>query len=124
VVVDTGADVGFAFDGDADRCLGVTRTGGLVDGDQILAILTLAARDSGRLVGDTVVGTVMTNLGFVQAMERERITAVRTAVGDRYILSELRGHGFVLGGEQTGQVIMTEHATTGDGVLTALQITS
>lgn len=123
-VVEYGADAGFAFDGDADRCLAVDRAGEVVDGDQILAVLALAARDAGTLRANTVVGTVMSNLGFVQAMEREGITAVRTAVGDRYILSELREHGFALGGEQSGHVIMSEHATTGDGVLTALQIAS
>lgn len=124
VVVEQGADAGFAFDGDADRCLAVDRSGAVVDGDQILAILALALRESGALSGDTVVGTVMSNLGFVQAMEREGITAVRTAVGDRYILEEIRAHGFALGGEQSGHVIMNEFATTGDGVLTALQVSS
>jgi phosphoglucosamine mutase len=121
-VVAHGADAGFAFDGDADRCLAVDAAGIVVDGDQILAMLAVAARDAGHLVGDTVVATVMSNLGFVQAMEREGIEVVATAVGDRYVLEAMRIGGFTLGGEQSGHVIMSEHATTGDGVLTALHV--
>lgn len=121
-VVEHGADVGFAFDGDADRCLAVDAHGRVVDGDQILAILALAAQEQGRLVDDTVVATVMSNLGFVQAMERAGITVLRTAVGDRYVLEALRQGGYTLGGEQSGHVIMSDHATTGDGVLTALHL--
>ncbi|UYM03818.1 phosphoglucosamine mutase [Solicola gregarius] len=121
-VVEHGAAAGFAFDGDADRCLAVDAEGNLVDGDQILAILALARHDDGELVDDTVVGTVMTNLGFVQAMTAAGIEVVQTAVGDRYILEAMRSRGFNLGGEQSGHVIMSDHATTGDGVLTALQL--
>ena len=121
-VVAHGADGGFAFDGDADRCLAVDAEGELVDGDQILAILSLAARESGRLADDTVVATVMSNLGFVQAMTREGIVVAQTAVGDRYVLEEMRNKRFNLGGEQSGHVIMSDHATTGDGVLTALHV--
>jgi phosphoglucosamine mutase len=121
-VLEHGADAGFAFDGDADRCLAVSADGALVDGDQILAILALALRADGRLHDDTVVATVMSNLGFVQAMEAAGVTVVQTAVGDRYVLEAMREHGFNLGGEQSGHVIMSDHATTGDGVLTALAL--
>ncbi|KHL18506.1 phosphoglucosamine mutase [Mumia flava] len=117
-----GADAGFAFDGDADRCLAVDASGVLVDGDQILALLATAMAEQGRLADGTVVATVMSNLGFVQAMERSGITVVQTAVGDRYVLEAMRDHGFNLGGEQSGHVILSDHATTGDGVLTALTV--
>ncbi|MBC9227511.1 phosphoglucosamine mutase [Aeromicrobium sp. 636] len=122
VVVERGADVGFAFDGDADRCLAVDQNGEVVDGDQILAILALRAKREGRLVDDTVVATVMSNLGFTQAMEAAGITVRRTAVGDRYVLEAMREGGYSLGGEQSGHVIMSRYATTGDGTLTALQL--
>src|SRR5690606_32597101 len=121
-VVEHGADVGFAFDGDADRCLAVDATGATVDGDQILAILALRAQREGLLVANTVVATVMSNLGFTRAMTEAGITVVRTAVGDRYVLEAMREHGFILGGEQSGHVIMSRYATTGDGTLTALQL--
>ena len=117
-----GADMGLAFDGDADRCLAVDAEGNQVDGDQIMAILALDLRDQGRLVEDTLVATVMSNLGLIQAMEAEGIRVVQTAVGDRYVLEEMRAHGYSLGGEQSGHVIMLEHGTTGDGVLTALAL--
>jgi phosphoglucosamine mutase len=123
-VRDQGADVGIAFDGDADRCLAVDATGSIVDGDQILAALTLAMRESGHLVDDTVVATVMSNLGFRQAMQREGIHVVETAVGDRYLLEAMREGGFSLGGEQSGHVVMLDYATTGDGLLTALHLLS
>jgi phosphoglucosamine mutase len=121
-VVAHGADAGIAHDGDADRCLAVDAAGNEVDGDQILAVLALALRDQGRLVGNTVVGTVMANFGFKQAMQREGVTFIETAVGDRYVLEAMRAGGFVLGGEQSGHVILTDYATTGDGTLTGLQI--
>jgi phosphoglucosamine mutase len=121
-VVEHNADVGVGHDGDADRCLAVSSDGTVVDGDQILAVLALAQRDAGRLVGDTVVATVMSNLGFRLAMEREGIHVVETAVGDRYVLEAMRAGGYVLGGEQSGHVIMLDNATTGDGVLTALTL--
>jgi phosphoglucosamine mutase len=116
------ADVGIALDGDADRCLAVDANGELVDGDQILAILALAMRDSGRLSNDTVVATVMSNLGFVQAMVRERIAVEQTKVGDRYVLEAMKAGGHKLGGEQSGHVILSDHATTGDGTLTAVML--
>lgn len=119
-----GADLGIAHDGDADRCLAVDAQGDLVDGDQLMAIIALSLRDQSRLAKDTVVATVMANLGFKQAMQREGIEVVETAVGDRYVLEAMLESGYILGGEQSGHVVMTEHATTGDGILTALQVMS
>jgi phosphoglucosamine mutase len=121
-VVEHGADIGIAHDGDADRCLAVDAEGNVIDGDQILAILATAMRDRGTLARDTVVATVMSNLGFRIAMEEQGITMVATAVGDRYVLEEMRERGFALGGEQSGHVVMLDRATTGDGVLTALAL--
>ncbi len=121
-VVEHGADMGVAHDGDADRCLAVDARGNEVDGDQILAILALALREAGALRKDTVVGTVMSNLGFKLAMEREGIQLVQTAVGDRYVLESMKENGFALGGEQSGHVIILDHATTGDGTLTGLML--
>ncbi|MDT9681769.1 phosphoglucosamine mutase [Streptomyces sp. TRM76323] len=119
-VVEHGADLGIAHDGDADRCLAVDHTGTEVDGDQILAVLALAMREAGTLRGDAVVATVMSNLGFKLAMEREGLRLVQTAVGDRYVLEEMKERGYALGGEQSGHVIVLDHATTGDGTLTGL----
>jgi len=118
----SGADVGFAHDGDADRCLAVTADGAVIDGDHILAILAMALRDRGRLTHDTVVTTVMANMGFKLAMQSVGIVVVETAVGDRYVVEEMGSGGFVLGGEQSGHVVLSDFATTGDGVLTALQV--
>jgi phosphoglucosamine mutase len=121
-VVEHGADLGIAHDGDADRCLAVDHTGEEVDGDQILAVLALAMRERSALRADTVVATVMSNLGFKLAMEREGIHLVQAAVGDRYVLEEMKEHGYALGGEQSGHVIILDHATTGDGTLTGLML--
>jgi phosphoglucosamine mutase len=121
-VVKDGADVGFALDGDADRCLAVDHEGTVVDGDQLLAILALSMKESGSLVKDTVVATVMSNLGFGQAMKAHGVNVRRTKVGDRYVLEAMKVSGYSLGGEQSGHVILSEHATTGDGTLTALQV--
>ena len=121
-VVEHGADVGFALDGDADRCLAVDHEGNIVDGDQLLAVLALAMRDAGTLKADTVVATVMSNLGFVQAMRAEGVGVRQTKVGDRYVLEAMKAFGYTLGGEQSGHVIMSVHATTGDGILTALHV--
>ncbi|MHC5906067.1 phosphoglucosamine mutase [Streptomyces sp. S6] len=115
-----GADLGIAHDGDADRCLAVDHTGEEIDGDQILAVLALAMRERGVLRADTVVATVMSNLGFKLALEREGLALVQTAVGDRYVLESMKEHGYALGGEQSGHVIILDHATTGDGTLTGL----
>ena len=113
-----GADAGVAHDGDADRCLMVTAGGELVDGDQLLAILAVARS------APAVVATVMANLGFKRAMAARGIEVVETAVGDRYVLEAMRARGIALGGEQSGHVIVADHATTGDGVLTAIQVLS
>ena len=117
-----GADAGIAHDGDADRCLAVSADGAVIDGDQILAVLALALAGQGRLAGNTVVSTVMSNLGFRNAMQDAGITVVETAVGDRYVLEAMRAGQFRLGGEQSGHIIMLDHATTGDGLLTALHL--
>ncbi|MBX6372381.1 MAG: phosphoglucosamine mutase [Acidothermus sp.] len=117
-----GADAGIAHDGDADRCLAVDATGEVVDGDQILAILALAWQQAGRLAKNTVVATVMSNLGLKLALARYGISVVETAVGDRYVLEAMRAGGYVLGGEQSGHIVMLDYATTGDGILTGLQL--
>ena len=121
-VVASKADFGFAFDGDADRCLAVDASGAMVDGDQIMGLLAIAMRDRGELAGDTLVVTVMSNLGLILAMRKEGIATVQTAVGDRYVLEAMRAGGYVLGGEQSGHVINLNRATTGDGTLTALLV--
>ncbi|MYR56804.1 phosphoglucosamine mutase [Streptomyces sp. SID625] len=121
-VVAHGAHLGIAHDGDADRCLAVDHTGEEIDGDQILAVLALAMRERSALRSDTVVATVMSNLGFRLAMEREGIHLLQTGVGDRYVLEEMKSGGFALGGEQSGHVIILDHATTGDGTLTGLML--
>lgn len=118
------ADLGIAHDGDADRCLAVDADGNIIDGDQIMAVIALAMRDRGELRADTVVATVMSNLGFKLALRDAGITMVETAVGDRYVLEAMREHDYALGGEQSGHVIMLDHATTGDGTLTALHLMS
>lgn len=121
-VVEHGADVGFALDGDADRCLAVDHEGNDVDGDQLMAILAIGMAETGHLAKNTVVATVMSNLGFVQAMRAAGIGVRQTKVGDRYVLEAMKVSGYSLGGEQSGHVIMSEYATTGDGILTALHV--
>ena len=121
-VLARGADLGIAHDGDADRCLAVTATGEEIDGDQIMAILALAARESNALYQDTLVATVMSNLGLKIAMADAGIRLLETKVGDRYVLEELRASGYSLGGEQSGHIVMPAYATTGDGALTALHL--
>ena len=120
IVRDMDVDLGLAHDGDADRCLAVDADGNIVDGDQILAILAIDLKERGELAQNTVVSTVMSNLGFKNAMRERQIDVVQTAVGDRYVLESMRENGFGLGGEQSGHVILSRHATTGDGVLTGL----
>lgn len=122
VVVASGADFGVAFDGDADRCLAVDRRGNLVDGDAIMGVLALALKDEGRLAANTLVVTIMSNLGLILAMREAGIETVQTGVGDRYVLEAMRDGGFSLGGEQSGHIILADHASTGDGVLTALTL--
>jgi phosphoglucosamine mutase len=121
-VAEHGADLGVAHDGDADRFLAVAEDGSFVDGDQILAILASGRKDRQTLVGNTVVATVMSNLGFTIAMRELEIDVVATAVGDRYVLEAMREKGFTIGGEQSGHVVLSEYATTGDGILTALHV--
>ena len=121
-VVRVGADVGIAHDGDADRCLAVDADGNVVDGDQIMAILAVAMKSRGKLADDTLVATVMSNLGLHIAMREHGITVRQTSVGDRYVLEDMNANGFSLGGEQSGHVIMSAFATTGDGVLTGLHL--
>ncbi|KQR21400.1 MULTISPECIES: phosphoglucosamine mutase [Microbacterium] len=121
-VVRLGADVGIAHDGDADRCLAVDAQGNVVDGDQIMAILAVAMKERGALVDDTLVATVMSNLGLHRAMADHGIRVLQTGVGDRYVLEAMNEGGYSLGGEQSGHVIMSDFATTGDGLLTGLHI--
>jgi phosphoglucosamine mutase len=121
-VLSEGADLGIAHDGDADRCLAVDAAGNVIDGDQIMAVLALAMKDAGELVDDTLVVTVMSNLGLHLAMRDAGITLRTTAVGDRYVLEELRAGGYSLGGEQSGHVLMPGYFTTGDGLLTAMRL--
>ncbi|MGY0234739.1 phosphoglucosamine mutase [Longispora urticae] len=121
-VVEHGAHLGVGLDGDADRCLAVAADGSVVDGDQLMAIMAVSMRDNGTLVKDTLVATVMSNLGLRIAMREHGITLLETKVGDRYVLEELRNSGLSLGGEQSGHVIVPEYATTGDGSLTLLQV--
>ena len=121
-VVELGADIGLAFDGDADRCLAVDEKGNLIDGDRIMAICGLAMKQKGRLKQDTIVGTVMSNLGFLQMGRREGISVLQAPVGDRYVLEEMRKNGYNLGGEQSGHIIFLDYNTTGDGLLTAVML--
>lgn len=121
-VVEHGADLGLAHDGDADRCLAIDETGAVIDGDAIMAVLAVAMHESGELVDNTLVATVMSNLGLHLAMRAEGIDVVTAAVGDRYVLEELRVGGYSLGGEQSGHVVFPGFGTTGDGVLTGLRL--
>lgn len=123
-VTECGADLGFAFDGDADRVLAVDESGKMVDGDQIMAIIGLLLKQNGRLEKNTIVATVMSNLGLDIMAQNNGLHLVKTKVGDRYVLEEMLDKGYVLGGEQSGHVIFLEHNTTGDGLLTALQLLS
>ncbi len=115
---------GVAFDGDADRCLAVDEKGNLLDGDKIIAALAYHYKEQGKLPGDTAVVTVMSNLGFFRFCEERNIHTVSTKVGDRYVLEEMRREGYVLGGEQSGHIILSQYATTGDGQLSAIQLLS
>ena len=121
-VLEAGAGVGVAFDGDADRAIFVSSSGRVIDGDAMLLIAARALLAAGRLSRKLVVSTVMSNLGLEKALERDGIRLVRTAVGDKYVLEEMLRSGATLGGEQSGHVIFTDYSTTGDGMLTALQI--
>ena len=124
MVVENGADIGFAFDGDADRCLAVDEKGNLIDGDKILAICGLDMKQRGCLEKDTIVGTVMSNLGLTMMGRENGIEILQTAVGDRYVLERMLADGYNIGGEQSGHVIFLDYNSTGDGVLTAIQLLS
>jgi phosphoglucosamine mutase len=121
-VLEHGADMGFAHDGDADRCLGVDHDGQIIDGDQLMAILALSLKARGELARNTLVATVMSNLGLRIAMREADIEMIETKVGDRYVLEQIREGGYTLGGEQSGHIIFSRFATTGDGILTGLMI--
>jgi phosphoglucosamine mutase len=121
-VIKEGADFGIAHDGDADRCLAIDGAGKVVDGDAIMTILAIGFKNRGGLTSNTIVGTVMSNLGFMHAMKDAGISVISTAVGDRYVLEKMIEGDFSLGGEQSGHLIMREFANTGDGILTALQL--
>ncbi|MFN4846924.1 MAG: phosphoglucosamine mutase [Rhodoluna sp.] len=121
-VLENEADLGFAHDGDADRCLAVDHTGAIVDGDQLMVILALALKQRGELARNTLVATVMSNLGLRLAMQQASIELIETKVGDRYVLEQIREGGYSLGGEQSGHIIFSRFATTGDGILTALLV--
>ena len=122
LTVEKGCDIGIAFDGDADRCLAVDECGNDIDGDKIIAIFAKYLKQQGKLARDTAVVTVMTNMGFMEYCRNNGFKAVRTAVGDRYVLEEMRKEGYSIGGEQSGHIIMLEHSTTGDGELTAAML--
>ena len=122
MVLEQGADLGIAHDGDADRCLAVDAAGNVIDGDQMMAILAVSLKARGLLARDTLVATVMSNLGLRRAMAEHGIRLLETKVGDRYVLEELDGQELSLGGEQSGHIIFRDHATTGDGILTGLQL--
>lgn len=121
-VVENGLDVGFAYDGDADRCLAVDSEGNLVDGDKIMYICGKYMKEQGSLVNNTVVTTIMSNFGLYKALEREGIRFEKTAVGDKYVYENMSQNGHCLGGEQSGHIIFSKHATTGDGILTSLKV--
>ena len=121
-VLETGADLGIAHDGDADRCLAIDAQGNFIDGDHLMAIVAVSMKKRGLLAHDTLVATVMSNLGLVLAMEANGITLVRTAVGDRYVLDAMESTGFILGGEQSGHIIFRKYSTTGDGIMTGLHV--
>ncbi|WIF95478.1 phosphoglucosamine mutase [Caminicella sporogenes] len=123
-VLETGADIGLSFDGDADRLIAVDEKGNIVDGDKIMAICGTQLKEEGRLKGNTIVATVMSNIGLEKALSEYDCSIVKTKVGDRYVLEEMKKSGYVLGGEQSGHIIFLEHNTTGDGLLSAFQLLS
>jgi phosphoglucosamine mutase len=122
LVTNCGADIGLAFDGDADRVIAVDEKGEIIDGDKIMAICATALKEKGRLAKNTVVATVMSNMGLDKALQKSGCRIVKTKVGDRYVLEKMQQEGYVLGGEQSGHIIFLEHNTTGDGLLSALQL--
>lgn len=121
-VISEGCDIGFAYDGDADRCLAVDEKGSVVNGDQIMYICGKNMKEAGKLKDDVIVATVMSNLGFFKALDREGIRYEKTKVGDRFVYENMSANGYSLGGEQSGHIIYSKHATTGDGILTSLKV--
>ena len=121
-VVDNGLDIGFAYDGDADRCIAVDHKGNVVDGDKIMYVCGKYLKEQGRLKDDTVVTTVMSNLGLYKSLEREGMKYEQTAVGDKYVAENMMENGYSLGGEQSGHIIFSRYAATGDGILTSLMV--
>ena len=121
-VKENNVDVGFAFDGDGDRVLAVDANGNIVDGDKIMFILAKHLKEQGELKDNMVVSTVMSNIGFYKAIEENGLQSVKTAVGDRYVVEEMRKNDYSLGGEQSGHIVLMNHATTGDGILTAVKL--
>ena len=121
-VVDHGLDVGFAYDGDADRCIAVDHKGNIIDGDKIMYVCGKYLKSQGKLKGNTVVTTVMSNMGLYKALEREGINYEQTAVGDKYVAENMMENDYSIGGEQSGHIIFSKHATTGDGILTSLKV--
>ena len=121
-VVDNGLDVGFAYDGDADRCIAVDHRGNIIDGDKIMYVCGKYLRDQGKLRGNTVVTTIMSNMGLYKALEKEGISYEQTAVGDKYVAENMMENNYSLGGEQSGHIIFSRYAATGDGILTSLMI--
>ena len=123
-VVEKGAQIGLAFDGDGDRCIAVDEQGNIIDGDKIMFVLGSYMKSQGRLKQDTIVTTVMSNLGLYKAIEANGMHSVQTAVGDRHVVEEMRAHGYNIGGEQSGHVILFDYHNTGDGMLTGIQLLS
>lgn len=121
-VVEKGLDIGFAYDGDADRCIAVDHRGNVIDGDKILYVCGKYLKEQGKLKGNTVVTTVMSNMGLYKAFEREGISYEQTAVGDKYVAENMMENGYSIGGEQSGHVIFSRYAQTGDGILTSLML--
>ena len=121
-VVDNGLDIGFAYDGDADRCIAVDHLGNVIDGDKIMYVCGKYLKEQGRLNGNTVVTTVMSNLGLYKSLEREGIDYEQTAVGDKYVAENMMENNYSIGGEQSGHIIFSRYAATGDGILTSLMI--
>ena len=121
-VLEKGLDIGFAYDGDADRCIAVDECGNEVNGDHILYIFAKSLKDEGRLVNNTVVTTIMSNMGLYRALREAGIDYVQTTVGDKYVYENMQQNGHVLGGEQSGHIILSKYATTGDGILTSIKL--
>ena len=124
LVLETGADVGLSFDGDADRLIASDENGNIIDGDHILAVCGTSLKEKGKLKNNTIVGTVMTNLGLDICLKEYNINIVKSNVGDRYVLEEMLTKGYSLGGEQSGHIIFLDYNTTGDGLMTAIQLLS